>query len=63
MSLPYVETDEVAKGNFFSTVDGLEYNLYVYGAVAAAKRGISSVLDFSDGGEHRIPSSSYGQLR
>jgi hypothetical protein len=50
--LPYVETGTLTANNQATVIEGLEFDLY--SAVAAAKRGISAVIDFdSISGENR----------
>jgi hypothetical protein len=50
--LPYVETGTLTANNQATVVEGLEFDLY--SAVAAAKRGISAVIDFDPiSGENR----------
>ena len=43
-SLQYVECGRLHDDNNFTVVEGLQFDLYA--AVAAAKRGVSSVIDF-----------------
>ena len=43
-SLQYLERGDVTANNEFTVVEGLRYDLYA--AVAAAKRGVTSVIDF-----------------
>ena len=50
--LPYVETGNLTANNPATVVKGLEFDLY--SAVAAAKRGISAIIDFDPiSGENR----------
>ncbi len=50
--LPYVEVGTITTNNQATVVEGLEFDLY--SAVAAAKRGISAVIDYDPvSGENR----------
>jgi hypothetical protein len=50
--LPYVETGILTANNPATVVEGLEFDLY--SVVAAAKRGISAIIDFDPiSGENR----------
>ncbi len=41
-----METGTLTTNNQVTVVDGLEFDLYLYSAIDAAKRGISAVIDF-----------------
>ncbi len=50
-SLQYLEKGFVTNGNEVTVVKDLQFDLYA--AVAAAKRGVSCILDFNSKGENQ----------